>query len=137
MYVMTGLFYEPPKEEMREVPDNGTQLGRVSSTSSTRTEMGHKRLGNDMRMNCCRLTLWNIQIILNKKHLCCCLKVDKKNEMIVKSFKRAEKEIQVTELIKQIRVLKGIAIQGKEPNFWQQAYQNYRLKPLEIKSESD
>ena len=57
--------------------------------------------------------------------------------MFVEGFTRLEKEIHITKLIKQIRVLKGIVKQGMHPTMWQQAYVKYSLKSLDINTEPD
>ena len=58
--------------------------------------------------------------------------------MFTKGFEKLEKEIHVTKIIKQIRVLKGIIKQSMHHTHWQQAYVKYSLKSLDVnKSETD
>lgn len=50
---------------------------------------------------------------------------------------RMRKEIHVTYIIKQIRVLKAIIKQGMHTTHWQQAYEKYKLKTIELDDETE
>jgi len=61
-----------------------------------------------MQWNCCRVLLSNIQMFLPKRFMCCCLKMQQRDRIFVKGFTKLEKEIAITRILKQLRVLKGI-----------------------------
>jgi len=83
------------------------------------------------------VTLSNIQLAFPRRFLCCCLSMKPRDRIFVRGFTKLEKEIHVTRILKQIRVLKGIVKQGMHATQWQQAYVKYSLKSLDVNTETE
>lgn len=57
----------------------------------------------------------------------CCLRMDKKKRILAQNYNQLEKEIQVSYILKQLRVVKNVAKETMSPSEWRRAFAKYSL----------
>ena len=67
---------------------------------------------NTIQWNCCRVLTNNLKLRLPRSLQCCCCKPKGKEKRMLKSYRRLEKELTISNLIRQVRLLKKLT-QGK------------------------
>ena len=59
--------------------------------------------------------------------VCCCLRLDKKRRILNKNYKNLEKEIHISYILKQLRVVKNLAKEALTQDQWRRAFAKYSL----------
>lgn len=79
--------------------------------------------------NCCRVLCLNLRLRCPQfcSKVCCCLRLDKKRRILNKNYRNLEKEIHISYILKQLRVVKNLVKEGLTQDQWKRAFAKYSL----------
>ena len=83
---------------------------------------------NTTQWSCCSVTRLNSMI-----YRCFCFKKSKKDLLEIKAYSRLEKEVSITNILKQLRVLKKLTSSSLGLESWRQALKSHGIKDYSLK----
>ena len=93
-----------------------------------------------VQWKCCKVLKSNLLLKLKEKfetrEKVCCLRMTPSDRIFVDGYSLLEKEIHIANVLKKIRVMKGI-LKRQNKKEWKAAYAKYSVKNAELTASSD
>lgn len=128
MFLMTEMF-SVPETDLDSNPSQVEDKRRQEAFRNLKSR-------NNVQWNCRRMIRTNIQMIIPDCCICC-YKAEKRDRIFIKGFQKLQKEIQVVNVLKQLRVLKGIAKENLTQAEWQDVFNKYSLKKIDYEKSDE
>ena len=111
-YLMADLFVERIRPDFKETESdlNLKQKGKKTKDKSSaffRRMSHHLELRNDVQWNARKSFKLNLQAFLPHKYLSRCCQPNRIQRLKAKGFKQVLQEVEISNIVKQLRVLKG------------------------------
>ena len=141
MFLMKDLFIDTHEKHKRKqfmksqyaASDTGVNPSRLAEKSAVyRGSSSFIKSKNNIQWQCCSVVLMNLRIRLPKLCRIFCCKRSRSDEVVIKTYRKLEKEVTITNILKQIRILRMLTTKSLGPRSWRQALGQDSLKEYKL-----
>ena len=114
-FIMHELFVDSVGKKDDEVDSDGNKDSTLKIAGTFKRFTHKKNVTNNVQWNVFKTMCLNLRTFVSARYrrLCCAQKISKRTKMHIKGYKHVLQEISIVNILKQLRVLKAIAKQGK------------------------